>query len=522
MTSVAMLVLLAVALGAFAYSMKYRLAILGAGKPENRLDRVGDRLKVLFEVAIAQKKMFKEPVYGTMHAFIFWGFMVLSVRSIALVIMAFVPEFHIPGIVGGVYTLSKDIFELLVLLMVTYGAYRRLFDPPERITASMEGVFILSMIGTLMITDFLFDGARIAAGRAPAEEAAWAVVGAQFAKFFQGGDPQMLATVEGVSYWVHVAVLFTFLNFLPYGKHFHVITSLPNVFFTKLEPRGKLSDMNLEDENAESFGTAKAEDFTWKQMLDSYTCTECGRCTVNCPAWLTDKPLNPKFLINDIKHHLYSEADRLTKKKTAEELPPTTPDGESKLILSVNEDVLWSCTTCRSCEENCPVMISHVDKIVDMRRYLVLTEAKFPKELNQAFKNLEQKGNPWGEPSAARDKWMADPELADIEITHISEKPDAEWLFWVGCAGAYDDRQRKVTNALVKIMAKAGLNFAVLGAEETCTGDPARRAGNEYLFQMLAQQNVETLNGYNVKKIVTHCPHCLNTLLNEYPSFGGK
>jgi len=257
-------------------------------------------------------------------------------------------------------------------------------------------------------------------------------------------------------------------------------------------------------------------------MLDLYTCTECGRCSVNCPAWNTDKPLNPKMLIKDLQYHMRAVEDRLKGKVTDEEMPATTEGGESKMILSVNEDVIWSCTTCRSCEENCPVMISHVDKIVDLRRYLVLTEAKFPKELNPTFRNLEQKGNPWGLPVASRGDWVEDEELADISIPHITDNMGAEVVFWVGCAGAYDDRQKKVTKAMAKILSKGGVSFAILAKDETCTGDPARRAGNEYLFQMLAQQNIDTLNKYNVRKIVTHCPHCLNTMLNEYPSFGGN
>jgi len=523
-----MMAVLAAALSVFGWSVVNTLGVLAGGRKENRLDNIGARMAAVFEIAIAQKKMFKDPVYGPMHALIFWGFLVLSVRSLVLIIMAFFPEFHLPGAIGNGYTASKDVFELLVLMMVSYGAYRRLFSKPERITPSMEGVFILGMIGTLMITDFLFDGSRIAmmgsdiaVWEMPAAEAEWAVIGSVVGQWLHGTANETLLTIESVSYWIHIVTLFVFLNLLPHSKHMHVLSVIPNVFFLNLGSPGKLSDMDLEDETAETFGAGRAEDLTWKQMLDLYTCTECGRCSVNCPAWNTDKPLNPKMLIKDLQYHMKAVEDRLKGKVTDEEMPPATEEGQSKMVLSVNEDVIWSCTTCRSCEENCPVMISHVDKIVDLRRYLVLTEAQFPKELNPTFRNLEQKGNPWGLPVASRGDWVDDEELADIPIPHITEKMDAEVVFWVGCAGAYDDRQKKVTKAMAKILSKGGVSFAILAKDETCTGDPARRAGNEYLFQMLAQQNIDTLNKYNVRKIVTHCPHCLNTMLNEYPSFGG-
>lgn len=516
-----MIVVLLAALGFFAHSIRGRIMLLAAGKPDARFDQIKKRLGAVVQIAIAQRKMFKEPIYGLMHALIFWGFLVLLVRSLVLIVMAFSPEFMLPGVVGQAYTFSKDVVEAIVLAMVLYAAYRRLFNKPKRITASTEGLLILALIGGLMVTDFLFDGARFAAFPSH-PEAAHSPVGALVGGWLSSMGTGGLKFIEVTSYWAHIGILFGFLNLLPHSKHMHVLTSIPNVFFTKLEPRGKLSDMNLEDESIETFGSGRAEDLTWKQMLDLYTCTECGRCEVNCPAWQSDKPLNPKLLIKDLQEHLLSAEDRLMKRKTDAELPPTTEDGESKMILAVNEDVIWSCTTCRSCEENCPVMINHVDKIVDMRRYLVLTEARFPKELNSTLRNIEQKGNPWGLATNARAKWTSDDDLEGIEIPHISDKPDAEYVFWVGCAGAYDDRQRKVTKALAKILHRANISFAILGTDESCTGDPARRLGNEYLFQTLAQTNVEVLNGFNVRKILTHCPHCLNTMLNEYPTFGGK
>lgn len=525
MSPILMTLLLLVAAAGVTYSIRVRVKLLMAGKPEDRFDRIGDRVKRALTIAIAQKKMFKDPVYGPMHALIFWGFLVLLIRSLTLMAAGYWEFAHIPGLIGHLYTLSKDVFEGIVTCMVLYAVYRRLFDKPERITRSNDALLILSMIFTLMITDFLYDGAKfnLHAGRPEvADEMRWAVLGSQVSALLAPLGTGANEVLYTAMYWLHMATLLAFANYLPYSKHMHVISAIPNVFLSKLDPPGRLTSMNLEDESAEYFGARQLEDLTWKQHLDLYTCTECGRCSVNCPAWLSDKPLNPKLLIKDLHEHQIRYTDRMMGKKTAEELPWHDENEQSRMILAVNEDVLWSCTTCRSCEENCPVMITHVDKIIDMRRYLVLTESKFPAELNGTLRNLENKGNPWGLPSGNRDGWTKEEDIADVPIPHVSEVEDYEYLFFVGCAGSYDDRQKKVTKALARILHEAGVKFAILGKEETCTGDPARRIGNEYLFQMQAQQNVEVMNGYNVKKVVTHCPHCYNTIANEYPQFGGN
>ena len=525
MNPIVMTLLLLIALGAITYSLKMRTKMLLAGKPEDRFDRIGDRIKQVLVIAIGQKKMFKEPGAGLMHALIFWGFLVLLIRSISLIIVGFYEPFHIPGFIGDLYTFSKDIVEAVVTVMIFVALYRRFVIKPVRITRSGDAVFILCLILTLMITDFLYDGSKFvlqATDPDVAREASFAIVSNLFAKMLSGVPRGGLEVILNVSYWVHIITLLYFGNYLPYSKHMHVITAIPNVFLSRLTSPGVLSKMDLEDENAESFGAARLEDLTWKQQLDLYTCTECGRCSVNCPAWLSDKPLNPKLLIKDLHEHQIRYSERMMGKKTGEELPWNDENEQSRMILAVNEDVIWACTTCRSCEENCPVMITHVDKIIDMRRYLVLTESKFPSELNATLRSLETKGNPWGLPTGNRDAWTKDDDIVDIHIPHVSEVEDYEYLFFVGCAGSYDDRQKKVTKALARILHEAGTTFAILGKEETCTGDPARRIGNEYLFQMQAQQNVDTMNEYKVRKVITHCPHCYNTIANEYPQFGGK
>ena len=333
-----------------------------------------------------------------------------------------------------------------------------------------------------------------------------------FASLFAGLDESVLLTGRETFYWWHIFIVLTFLNMLPGSKHFHVITALPNTIFSDLRHKGALRPI-ADIEEQETFGVGNVLEFDMRQILDTYTCTECGRCEVNCPTTLTGKTLSPKRLITDVRDHLYNREAGLLAAGGHDE----SYDGPS-LIDDVKFDAIWDCTTCRACSEACPAMIEHVDKIVDMRRYMTLMEANFPKELGGTLRNLEQKGNPWGLPMGDRVVWTE-----DLNVPTVHDEPDAEIIFWVGCAGAYDDQQKKVSQALVQILRTAGIKFAILGEEETCSGDPARRAGNEYLFQMMAEQNIETLRSYNAhkKQLVTHCPHCFNTIANEYPEFGG-
>ncbi|OLD77350.1 MAG: Fe-S oxidoreductase, partial [Ignavibacteria bacterium 13_1_40CM_2_61_4] len=310
----------------------------------------------------------------------------------------------------------------------------------------------------------------------------------------------------------------------PYSKHLHILSSIPNVYLAKLDPRGVLKPLNLQDEKATKFGAADVEDLTWKQLLDGYSCTECGRCTAACPAALTGKPLSPKKIVVDIRRRLMEKAPLLTGRGIQGEpaVPGAEPSGHAAAAAQlvgdyITEDELWACTTCMACVQECPVQIEHVDVIVDMRRYLVLTESKFPKEMQATFQNLERNFTPWGFSHSTRADWAQ-----GLDIPLQSDNPDAEVLFWVGCAGAYDVRYKKVTQAFAKLMKIAGINFAILGREEKCNGDPARRAGNEYLAQMLMTENTETLNRHHVRTIVTTCPHCFNIFKNEYPQFGGN
>ncbi len=539
--TLAMLTLLTLGLGVLTWSLSRKVGVLVAAGPENRFDNLRARVDRVIVYMFGQKRLFKEWKSGLMHAIIFWGFCVISLRTITLFGMAFSSrgfDFHLPGFgdtwLGAFYNISKDLIAFAVLVSCIAAGIRRRFFRPERLTPSHEAFLILAIIETLMITDFLFDGWRllgpIAAGQVTRETQS-SPVGALVSHIYLGlGISAATAkSIAMAAYWIHCTLILYFINLLPYSKHFHVLTVFFNILFSKLDPPGAIKPIEKIEEQ-ERFGVSRVEQFSWKQLLDSYTCTECGRCSVNCPAWHTGKPLNPKILIKDILVNMRAHEDRLTPKlgligtlidrMRGKEQKREEPDDferlQPDLIAAVNEDVIWACTTCRSCEENCPLFITHVDKIIDLRRHLVLMESKFPKELGTAMKNLEQKGNPWGLPTGQRADWAQ-----GLDVPTLAENPGAEVLFFVGCAGCYDDRSKKITEAVVKIFREAKLDFAILGKEEGCTGDPARRVGNEYLFQLQAQQNIETMAGYKVKKVATTCPHCFNTIKNEYPQFGG-
>jgi Fe-S oxidoreductase len=516
-----MAALMVAALTWFFFTMRRKISVLLKTKPEVRWDRVPERICTTIRVAFAQLKMFKEPASGLMHALIFWGFLVLLIRTISVfgrafgdgAVMSNWTLFWFCKPCEHLYTYLKDWTELVVLAMILAATLRRLVFKPKRLTLKVSAYLILSLIGGLMVTDFLYDGARFAllsgSNAGVLAEMQASPIGAFVSTFFPKINNGWLAWFIHAMYWAHVVILLYFLNELPLSKHFHVITSIPNVFFAKLDPAGAIRPIK-DIENQETFGVAQPSELTWKQVFDGYSCTECGRCTVNCPAHLTGKPLSPKQLIADMRDYVKKhEQDLLAGKDLSTESPT--------LIDAIQRDVLWSCTTCRSCEENCPVMINHVDKVVDMRRRLVLVDGDYPPAVATALKNLENKSNPWGLASGERAAWAE-----GLEVPTLAEKGTAEYLFFTGCFASYDDRNKKVAASLVKLFKKAGVDFAILGNEEGCCGDPARRLGNEYLYQMQAQANIEVMKAYGVKKIVTACPHCMNTIQNEYKQFGGE
>jgi Fe-S oxidoreductase len=522
----ALTLLVALVLFSLTASRRWQLLTSGGG-PDPRWDRPGKRLLGVLELGILQRRMFRDPYAGLYHILIFSGFVVLSVRTLALVFEGLIPGAELPFLPPGLwhgYLLLKDVVLVTTLCGVLLAFGRRHLFRKERLDASFDADLILGLIGFLMVSDLGAGAAKF--HLAPSPDSAFEPVTAALSGVFAGASPEVLRGVYSGFWWSHLVAILVFLNYLPFAKHFHVITALPNLFFRQLEVAGKMRSIDIEKAaEAEKFGIGKVEDYTWKQKLDMFTCTECGRCREVCPTHLTGKPLSPKGFMKDLRTALYADAPAMLEQQTG------LGDGTSAERLSarrpliggwVDEETIWACTTCRYCESACPVAITYVDKITDLRRHLVLEKSEFPKEAQTAFNGMERQGNPWNLAAADRDAWTAELPFEVPRIAEVADKDDIEVLFWVGCAGSYEDGGKKVSRALATLLHEAGVKFAILGTEETCTGDSARRLGNEYLFQTLAQQNVDTLNGHGVKKIVSNCPHCFNTLKNEYPDFGGR
>ena len=559
MNPLLMSLLLIIGLSFFARTMYGKIRLLRALEPTDRSGRLKRRLKNLAVLAIGQKRLVgrrREWSAGLMHALIFWGFCILLIRSIGLYGEGFQKGFQLPllnegNLLGYLYIALKDVVEGVVLLMVLYAVYRRAVQRPERLHNTVEAYFVLVMIGLLMVSDLFYDGARYNLIQlmgnpenlhhfnhpAYGSEFLWTPLSVCVAAIFSGWGTDANYYILVGMFWLHICTQLTFLNFLPLGKHFHVITALPNVFWKSTGyPHQKARLLDLENEVAweeESLGINHIHQLNWKQGLDLYTCTECGRCKEVCPTFVTDKPLNlhdfndrlKKELLDNAENvvdgaRLRSELKRTEDSERREELKERIAQLHSNKSLVgevIAEDTLWACTTCRACEEVCPVTIEHVPRITAMRQGQTLMAEAYPKELNAALKGLERNGNPWGIGYDKRADWAE-----GLNVKTMAERPEVDLLLWVGCAGSFDDRSKKVSVSLVKILQRAGLKFAILGKEEKCTGDFARRVGNEMLFQMSAMENIETLNGYGIKKIVTACPHCLNTLKHEYPQMGGN
>jgi Fe-S oxidoreductase/nitrate reductase gamma subunit len=512
-----------VAFGLLAWALYRRVRLWQQGRPENRFEDLGRRLKAMLIHGLGQQKTLRESYPGLLHFLMYSGFIVLFIGTLMVAVQEDMGIEFLKGNFYLFYSLTLDVFGLLCIIGVGGLLYRRYVLKPTGLDNRREDLLILLWFLAVLSTGFLVEGTRIGGTelRQHPGWAAWSPVGAVIGLVFQGlgsSEPQFLAW-HRFWWWTHMVITFGFLTYIGYSKLSHLIFSPLNIFLHKFRAKGELApianlDKALEgDEEAMQsvrFGAAKLADFTWKQLLDLDACTRCGRCQDNCPAWLSGKPLSPKFVILDLQRHMNATA----KAVLAGEAEPY--NGVSMIGDVITEEVLWSCTTCRACEENCPVSIEHVDTIVDMRRNLVLEQGSMPETAEVALRSLEQRGHPWRGTQETRTSWTE-----GLTIPSIADNPEAEYLFWVGCTGALVDRNIQVTKALATILLEAGVSFAILGEEETCTGDPARRLGNEYLFQILAQQNIETLKNYKVKKIVTHCPHCFNTLKNEYPQFGG-
>lgn len=491
------------------------------GQGDLRTDNIPTRLKNVVVNVLGQSRVILEPA-GVLHLFIFWGFLILQLETIEYLIRAFAWNFRFSDYIGrGTYDFLlflQDIFGVLVLVAIGLAAIRRYIVRPRHVIVSMDAAIILLLIAGLMVTKFIAHGAELAFVTDPGFDPRWTPFALMTANILRsmGATPasEGMFWIHHVSYWIHIGIVVFFANYIPNGKHLHLIGAIPNIFFRKLEPNGALYPIDMEDESIESFGAGKVEDLTQKQLLDTYACTECGRCEHYCPAYNTGKALNPMQIIHNIKDHLKEKGTDVLRNKNTENADKYPPLAGG--IISKEE--LWACTTCGACVANCPVFIEHVDTIVDMRRYLALNEADFPAEVARTFRNMENSSNPWGISSSYRADWAE-----GLDIPLLSEMATApEYLFFVGCAGSFDERQKKVTISFAKVLKAANISFAILGPEEGCTGDPARRIGNEYLYWMLASQNIETLNSYGVTKIVTTCPHCFHTIGKEYPQLGGN
>ncbi|MFB3737934.1 MAG: (Fe-S)-binding protein [Candidatus Velamenicoccus archaeovorus] len=515
-----LLAIAAVAAGLFARRVRFLLGLLRLGRPVERSLDLPVRVEREVTVVLGQRKLLQRLVPGLMHAFIFWGFLVLLTTIAEAAGQAVSSTFALP-LIGrtGWLGLVQDVFGALVLVGIGIALWIRKVQRPERFVGShmQEADLILVWILGVILTLFGLNAVRIARALAEAPTA-WTPISTALSRPFDPMSPSVLRVYEQVFLWSHLVLILAFLVYIPWSKHLHILVSFVNVFLSNTRPRGSLAPLRIDLEGAEGeglvLGAATVTDLTWKQMLDLYTCTECGRCQEVCPAWNTGKPLSPKLLVMNLRDHLFEEGPKLLRARAggaAEGTVALNPD-------VVDDEVLWSCTTCGACMQECPVDIEHIDHIVDMRRNLVMAESRFPHEAGVLLRNLEGPANPWGQPQAERGSWA---DGLDVPVLEPG-RPAPEYLYWVGCAGSFDDRAKQISRAVAELLRRAGVPFAILGPRELCTGDPARRMGNEYLFQTLAERNVATLSEAGVTKIVANCPHCFNTLRNEYPDYGGR
>ena len=527
----------------FALRIRTLVRLMLAGRPENRFDRIGDRIKYFVLMVLGQRGVLRDPLPGLAHFFTFWGFIIIQLDALNLWAMGL--GFKLPVISSRPFAIVLDFFIVMAFIAMLFFTFRRIVLRPRQLRSQSHGMadafVILGLITLVLVTLVAFEVFAYVATHG--EE--WTPIGAWLGSMMLGLPDYSAAAIAAVAWWGNALTVLGFLMYLPYSKHLHLIATPFNVFFRNLGPRGALQPIeNLEER--EDYGVHQVNQFTWKQLLDGYACTECGRCNSVCPALATDKPLWPKEIILNVKEEVFANANMtLVGAGETEEAARHEP----MVGGLIKDETLWACTNCGACVEICPVSIEHVQKIDDMRRYLVMEESRFPQEVTPLFNNLERNQNPWEISNDTRAEWAA-----GMNVPTLAEDPDVDVLYWVGCMGSFDQRNRKVATAFAKVMQAANVHFGILGPEEACTGDPARRIGNEYLYYMLATQNIETIKGYgfdkgpaegqhgaappngpayrgvgpepgrayNVKTVVATCPHCFNTIKNEYPQLGGN
>lgn len=506
--------------GYFFYRVRYLFILMNSVEGERTYtpDRVGERLKVLLTDIIGQSNVRRKLMPGLAHTLIFFGFLAVQPHSFEMMLEGVFPGFSAAHLLPGLFTLYlqiADILAFLVLMGLGYGLYRRTVLKPDYLTNGMDAKLIILFTSVIIFTFHIYNAFHLVLPSHGFDYSRCFTVSSAFAGILQLSSlsPAMQQTGLEITYWVHILTIFGFMIYIPGSKHLHLLAGIPNVFYKPLDIEKPIAITDIEDEDAETFGLSKLDELNWKQVLDLYACTECGRCEERCPAANTGKPLSPKELIHQIKVSLLENGDSLIKKEGGENLPPLVDDETGP----ISKGQLWSCTSCRGCEDICPVNIQHLDIIFETRKNQVLMEAEFPAELQETFSSLENQSNPWGFGEDTRANWCK-----DIDVPLMADNPDADLLWFVGCAGSFEDSGIETSKAIASILKKAGVNFAILGTEERCNGDMARRCGNEYLAQMMIAENVETFNRYKPKRILTGCAHCYNTIKNEYPGFGAN
>jgi len=503
-----MYLLMVVALAFFFYGFYRRIKYWKLGQKEAITGTLAQRIKSLLIYAIGQGRILKEKYPGLIHVSIFIGFVFLFFGTVVVSFdydiwhLIFGQSSFLIGNFYLIFSLVLDIAGVMAILGILVAAFRRYIQHPERLNNVFDNAVILFWMLFILITGFLVEAARIAALDPPWKN--WSVIGTAIAGIFPAGEIGW----HRIFWWVHLVAAFGFIAYIPYSRLKHIFTSALNIYLRSLEPKGALKPIDIE--NAEIFGVGKINDFTWKNLLDLDACTSCGRCQDACPAYASGKPLSPKKLILDLLDNLNEKAPKLLKGESLENDPAIVG-------TAVQTDEIWACTTCGACVEACPVFVEHIEKIVELRRDRTLMEGDFPAELNQTFKGMENNFNPWGIGFSSRADWT---EKLNLKRLDKGEKADILWF--VGCAGSFDDRIKKVSVSFAKILSAAGLDVGILGAKEKCCGETARRLGNEYLAQTLMEMNIELFNELGIKKIVTSCPHCYNTLKYEYPQFKGN
>jgi Fe-S oxidoreductase/nitrate reductase gamma subunit len=506
------------------YGLWRRVRLWRMGRPIVRTDRVGKRAAGLLLYALGQRRILSQPYPGLMHGLIFFSFVIFFIATSLVGIQLDAGFLILKGSFYLIFELVVNAFTLLFLAGLGLAAFRRYVLKPDRLKIRLDDGFILGALTFIALTGLTLEVLRLR-GQQPAW-AQWSWLGYTVARLL-GPLPTQPSAIYPYIWGLHQLAVFSLIASLPYTKFLHIVSSPVNIFFRRLDSPGAIPQIENIEETEEHLGAGSIEHFAWKQLLDGDACTECGRCQAVCPAYAAGQPLSPKILVTDLRDRMSEYPGALWKwqKRIVERIPllrrlalgSSDPPPRELVGEVFLDETLWSCTTCRACEQECPVFIEQVSEIVDMRRYLALEEGRLPDTLAQALRNTERQGNPWGQPRHQRAEWAA-----GLDVPLIADTGQADVLYWVGCAGSYDPRNQRVTQDMIRIFRAAGVDFAILGQEESCNAEWARRAGEEYLYQVQATGNIDTLKQYSFKRIVTQCPHCFNTLKNEYPQFGGQ